>query len=186
MTKKTTKRKKINKVRKLTPKQAMFVKEYLIDLNATQAAIRAGYSKKTANRIASNLLSNIVIQNAIAEALAKRAEKTEITAEYILEGFKEVFERCVQRVPVMTFDYKTKELVQVTETVERNGKIVEEGVWQFDSRGANTALTKLGEHLGLFKKVFAGDPDNPLFPPVEIIRAKPRKKSPKKDDKSNN
>ncbi len=70
---------------KLTPKQALFVKEYLIDLNATQAAIRAGYSNKTARQIGEQNLSKLVIQNAIQEALAKRSERTEITADMVLQ-----------------------------------------------------------------------------------------------------
>lgn len=51
----------------MTPKREKFCTEYLVDLNGTQAAIRAGYSEKTANRIASNLLSNVDIQNRIRE-----------------------------------------------------------------------------------------------------------------------
>lgn len=58
----------------LTGKQEMFCREYLIDLNATQAAIRSGYSVKTANRIAAKLLSKVDIQNRIAELKAKRNE----------------------------------------------------------------------------------------------------------------
>lgn len=55
---------------KLTPKQAMFVKEYLIDLNATQAAIRAGYSARTADRIGPELLGKTSIAEAIQKATA--------------------------------------------------------------------------------------------------------------------
>ena len=58
----------------LTDKQEMFCREYLIDLNATQAAIRAGYSAKTANRIAAQNLSKLDIQNRIAELKTKRNE----------------------------------------------------------------------------------------------------------------
>jgi len=69
----------------LTPKQAMFVKEYLIDLNNTQAAIRAGYSAKTADVAGSRLLANVKVAAAIQEAMDKRSEKTGITAERVLE-----------------------------------------------------------------------------------------------------
>ncbi|WP_093231797.1 terminase small subunit [Thermoflavimicrobium dichotomicum] len=61
---------------KLTPKQQRFVEEYLIDLNATQAAIRAGYSKKTAEAIASRLLRNVKVQTAIQQAKKERSERT--------------------------------------------------------------------------------------------------------------
>ncbi len=70
--------------KKMTPKQEAFVREYLIDLNATQAAIRAGYSKKTAKEQASRLLTNVHIQKAIQKAMQERAEKVEVDAEYVL------------------------------------------------------------------------------------------------------
>ena len=62
-----------------TPKQARFVEEYLVDLNATQAAIRAGYSKKTARQVASENLTKPDIQEAIAAAQDDRSERTGIT-----------------------------------------------------------------------------------------------------------
>lgn len=70
----------------LTPKQERFVAEYLIDLNATQAAIRAGYSAKTAQEQGSRLLSNAMVGAAIAEGAGKRLHKAEITAQDVLEG----------------------------------------------------------------------------------------------------
>jgi phage terminase small subunit len=75
---------------KLTPKQEMFVKEYLVDLNATQAALRAGYSEKTANRIGAENLSKPVIQSRIQELMNKRAEKTEITADAVLQRWWDI------------------------------------------------------------------------------------------------
>lgn len=68
----------------LTPKQKLFVQEYLVDLNATAAAIRAGYSKKTANRIASENLSKPDIQAAIQEAMQDREKRTEITQDMVI------------------------------------------------------------------------------------------------------
>lgn len=65
---------------KLTPRQERFVQEYLIDLNATQAAIRAGYSAKTANRAGPRLLSNVVVSELVRKTMGERAEKLEITA----------------------------------------------------------------------------------------------------------
>ncbi len=67
-------------------KQKRFIKEYLIDLNATQAAIRAGYSKKTAQEQSSRLLSNVMIQAAIQVAKKARAKKTGCTAEFVIKG----------------------------------------------------------------------------------------------------
>lgn len=73
--------------KKLTPKQEQFVREYLIDLNATQAAIRAGYSKRTANEQGARLLVNASVAEAIREAMSKRAKRTEITADRVLREY---------------------------------------------------------------------------------------------------
>src|SRR5437879_2160483 len=69
---------------KLTAKQQLFVKEYLVDLIATHAAIRAGYSQRNAKQIGYNLLAKPQVARAVAEAQAKRAEKLDITAERVL------------------------------------------------------------------------------------------------------
>jgi len=79
-------------VAKLTPKQDAFCQEYLIDLNATQAAIRAGYSVKTAGRTASENLSKPDIQGRIIELKNKRSERTEINADYVLQRHREIDE----------------------------------------------------------------------------------------------
>lgn len=71
---------------KLTDRQQAFIAEYLIDLNATQAAIRAGYSEKTARQAGAENLSKPVIADAIAEGAKKRIVKAEITAQDVLEG----------------------------------------------------------------------------------------------------
>lgn len=70
--------------KKLTPKQERFCREYVIDLNGTQAAIRAGYSAKTANRIASELLTKLDIQARIGELAKTVQDKAEVSAERIL------------------------------------------------------------------------------------------------------
>lgn len=69
----------------MTAKQKAFVEEYLVDLNATQAAIRAGYSPATANVIGPENLSKPCIQAAVAEAKRKRSERTEISADFVLK-----------------------------------------------------------------------------------------------------
>ncbi|CAB4131924.1 XtmA Phage terminase, small subunit [uncultured Caudovirales phage] len=74
--------------RPLTPKQDMFVREYLIDLNATQAAIRAGYSAKTAYSIGEENLKKPEIAKAIQLGMDKRAEKAIITADEVLANIK--------------------------------------------------------------------------------------------------
>lgn len=79
----------------LTPKQARFVEEYLLDLNAAAAARRAGYSEKNADSIAAQLLRKTKVSEAVQSAVAARSAKTEITAEYVLENLKRLSERCM-------------------------------------------------------------------------------------------
>lgn len=120
---------------KLTEKQKLFVNEYLIDLNATQAAIRAGYSKKNADKIGSELLGKTRVAEAIHTAQEERAKRTLITADYVLTSLKNVAERCMEAEPVM---------------VKEGNEWVESGVYKFDSSGANKSLELLGKHLKLF------------------------------------
>lgn len=79
-----------NEMRPLTPKQKIFVAEYLVDLNATQAAIRAGYIERTANKVGPRLLVNVGVQSAIQAAMAERTTRTEITADYVLTRLVEI------------------------------------------------------------------------------------------------
>ncbi|EOT1891487.1 terminase small subunit [Citrobacter freundii] len=75
---------------KLTDKQELFAREYLKDLNATQAAIRAGYSEKTARSQANRLLTNVDIENRIAELKSVRNEEVGIDAAYVLKRLVEI------------------------------------------------------------------------------------------------
>lgn len=74
----------------LTAKQRRFVDEYLIDLNATQAAVRAGYSKKTAQEQGSRLLSNVMVAAEVEAAQARRSERTEITQDMVLRELAKI------------------------------------------------------------------------------------------------
>lgn len=74
----------------LTPKQAIFVDEYLKDLNATQACIRAGYSEKTAEQQGPRLLGNVGVAEAIAVGMEKRAKRTQIGADYVLNRLAQI------------------------------------------------------------------------------------------------
>lgn len=74
----------MNVAAKLNAKQAMFVKEYLVDLNATQAAIRAGYSPKTAASQASDLLRNPKVSAAVQQGVAERQQRVEVKADTVL------------------------------------------------------------------------------------------------------
>jgi phage terminase small subunit len=121
---------------KLTPKQTLFVAEYLIDLNATQAAIRAGYSKKTAYSIGNENLSKPVIAAAIQLAFTNRVERTEIDQDWVLNRAVEINDRCMQKVPVMEWDPDEK-------------KMIETGEWKFEPAGANKSLELVGKHVNI-------------------------------------
>ena len=77
---------KPERTRKLTPRQQRFIAEYLCSLNATQAAVRAGYSPKNSNVVGPRLLVSVGVQQAIEKALEARAERTEITADLVVQG----------------------------------------------------------------------------------------------------
>lgn len=122
----------------LTPKQERFIEEYPVDLNATQAAIRAGYSKKTAAQAGERLLRNVDISMAIEKAMEDRSRRTNVTVDYVITNLVEVVERCMQRAPVV--DRKGEQIK------DENGN----NLWAFNDKGANKALELLGKHLGAF------------------------------------
>jgi phage terminase small subunit len=117
---------------KITPKQAKFVQEYLLDLNGTQAAIRAGYSPPTAQEQSARLLSNVIVKDVVAQAQAIRAEKVELDQDWVLRRLKLISDRCIQATPVLN----------------ANGD--ETGEWKFEPAGANKATELIGKHLGMF------------------------------------
>ena len=127
----------------LTAKQQRFVEEYLIDLNATQSAIRAGYSKKTAAVIGAENLIKPNIQKAIQEAKIKRSERTEITQEYVLDNIKKVIDRCMQQEAIFARDGSPL----IIENAD--GDLVP--AFMFKESGALKGLELLGKHLGMFK-----------------------------------
>ena len=122
----------------LTPKQQRFVEEYLVDLNATRAAVRAGYSERNAGKIGHELLEKTRISKAIQDAQKKRSERVEITQDYVLKGLKEITERCMQRAPVCT--------MKGEQVVDEEGN----NLWAFDGKTACRAFELLGKHLGMF------------------------------------
>lgn len=117
--------------KKLTAKQQRFVEEYLIDLNATQAAIRAGYSKKTSYAIGIENLKKPEIMQAVMEAKIKRSERTEIDADWVLTSAVRVFEKCMQDVAV----------------TDNEG--CPTGEYKFEPAGANKALETIGRHVSV-------------------------------------
>ena len=121
----------------MTDKQALFVQEYITSLNATQSAIRAGYSQKTAYSIGQKLLKNVEVKQALDMAMNERKERTELSADYVLKNLRESVERCMQRQPVMS---------KGEQVTDEQGNTV----WTFDAKGATRALELIGKHLGMF------------------------------------
>lgn len=122
----------------LTMKQRMFCDEYLIDMNGTQAAIRAGYSVGCATSQASRMLSMPKIHQYLETKRRKLEIKTEMSAQYVLQNLKDVAERCMSAQPVVNMAGKP--------VLDDNGN----PVYRFDSAGANKALELIGKHLGVF------------------------------------
>ena len=122
---------------KLTAKQQIFIMEYLTDMNATQAAIRAGYSAKTAYSIGQENLKKPEIKEAISAAVSEREKRTEITADFVIMKLIEIVDRCMQRAPVFR---------QGEQLVDEQGR----NVWTFDAKNALKALELLGRNLGMF------------------------------------
>lgn len=139
---------------KLTAKQKRFCDEYLIDLNATQAAIRAGYSPKTACEQASRLLANVKIQNEIAIEMAERSKRTGINQDRVLmEIAKMAFVNIDDVIDLDTAKVKqtaTKEDLACIQSVKiKPTEFGTEREIKLCDKKSNLEL--LGKHLGMFK-----------------------------------
>lgn len=141
----------------LTKKQKLFVEEYLIDLNATQAAIRAGYSPDSAQQMGSENLSKPVIKNAIDRAIAERSRRTGINQDRVLLELAKV--AFLNPIDVINMDGATIRgeanrddtaciaSVKVKTIPTDDGAITEREVKTYDKL---KALELLGKHLGMF------------------------------------
>lgn len=141
----------------MTQKQKKFIEEYLIDLNATQAAIRAGYSPNTARQIGSENLSKPVIQNAIDKAMAERSRRTGINQDRVIHEIAKL--AFLNPVDVIDMDEATIKgeanrddtaciaSVKVKVVPTDEGSITEREVKTYDKL---KALELLGKHLGMF------------------------------------
>ncbi|MFE4201110.1 terminase small subunit [Aneurinibacillus aneurinilyticus] len=138
----------------LTPKQHIFVQEYLIDLNATQAAIRAGYSPDTAHVQGPRLLGNVRVQQAIESAMQAREKRTGITADKVLEQIAKI--AFVDLRDIVTWDegkivIRPSEeidgtvLAEISETVSESGTVRK----RVKVNDRMRALDMLAKHTGL-------------------------------------
>ena len=120
---------------RLTAKQSKFVAEYLIDLNQKGAAIRAGYSAKSAEQQAVALMKQPEVRARINAAIEARGKRTQVTQDYVITGIREVIERCLQKVPVLDDDGEPT------------------GEWRFEPNPSLKGYELLGKHLKLFTEV---------------------------------
>ena len=143
------------KDRGLNDRQRSFVNEYLRDLNATQAAIRAGYSARSADKIGHQLLGNTRISEAIHAAMQQREKRTQITADRVLQEIAAVafahmgqFAKWGGQTVTLTdsSEVDPRAVAEVKQTVNQFGSNV--GIKLHDKLAA---LEKLGKHLGMWK-----------------------------------
>lgn len=148
----------------MTKKQKRFVEEYLIDLNATQAAIRAGYSPDTAGSIGSENLKKPEIKSRIDKAMAERSRRTGINQDRVLQelariGFAKITDVVDPETGEIRADASDDDLACIQSIkIKPNEFGIEREVKLYDKKAA---LVDLGKHLGLFKdKVeLSGDMD---------------------------
>lgn len=110
-------------------KQELFAEEYIVDLNGTQAAIRAGYSQKTASVQSARLLGKANVQAKIAELKAIRSQETGINARWVLEQAVKLHKRCMQEEKV----------------TDKDGEAT--GEYRFEHAGAAKSLELIGRHV---------------------------------------
>lgn len=138
---------------RLTEKQKRFVEEYLVDLNATQSAIRAGYSEKTAEQMGYQLLQKTSVQEAIQHSMASRSARTEITQDAVLRELAAIgFAKATDFVQIRDSRVRLSETDSLTDEQKRAIAGIKEGKFGIELKLHDKikALELLGQHLGLF------------------------------------
>lgn len=172
----------------LTPKQQRFVEEYLVDLNGTQAAIRAGYSEKTAGQQAWDHLKKPEIQRAVQAALNERAKATEITVERVLHELAAM--AFSNMANYMTVNPNGDAVLDLSELTPDQAAAIQEITTEvyMEGRGEDAepvkktklklhprqaALDSLGKYLALFvnRHQHEGVDGAPLSIPIEFVKA---------------
>lgn len=123
--------------RELNAKQELFCLEYLKDLNATQAAIRSGYSENTAQQTGSENLSKPLISNRVAELMKDRTERVLVDADWVLKRSVELHDRCTQASAVIDCDGEP--------VLDKEGR----PIYRFEHTGVSKALELIGKHVNV-------------------------------------
>lgn len=153
----------------LTPKQKRFVAEYLVDLNATAAARRAGYSAKTADRIGPELLGKTCVSEAIQQAIREREKRTEITQDMVLRetaklaffDIRKMFDKDGKPLDIPKLDADTAAALvglDVQDVADNDGDYVG-FVKKYKMADKLKALELLGKHLGTWEPKDDGPKD---------------------------
>lgn len=158
---------------RLTEKQARFVEEYLVDLNATQAAIRAGYSEKTARSVGCENLTKPDIQEAIKSAMSLRSERTEITQDMVLRELAAIgFSRITDYVNIKNGVVELNDTSSLTDSQNASIASIKEGKFGIELKNYDKlrALELLGQHLGMFHGKSDSDENVPDDGFVDALR----------------
>ena len=144
----------------LTVKQRLFVKEYLIDKNATQAAKRAGYSRQTARAIGAENLTKPAVRSAINSELSKQAVRAELTADRVLAEYIRIAFADIRDAICWTVDEidvkPTAELNERVSVAISEVNVTPSGVIKFKMHDKLKALDALSRHLKLFSEQSEG------------------------------
>lgn len=172
----------------INKKQAQFVKEYLIDLNATQAAIRAGYSAKTADRIGPELLGKTCVAEAIRLEMEARSKRTEISQDRVLQEYaklafldpRKFYDEQGNLIPVHQLPEDVAAALAgmdvATERVGRDedGKPELATVRKIKLADKKGALDSVARHLGMFTDKVRNEVSGPDGSPLQILLSDPR------------
>jgi len=148
---------------RLTPKQELFAREYLIDLNATQAAVRVGYSPKTAHAQGARLLTNVKVAAAVATQTRRRLDRLELTADGVLRellriaraDIRQLFDAAGSLRSINDLPDDVAAAISSIEVVRRNltsGDGVSDTIHKIRTWDKNRALETLAKHLGLLEE----------------------------------
>ena len=174
----------------LNARQQRFVEEYLVDLNGSQAAIRAGYSSSSAKEIASQNLTKPEIQEAITEARAKMAERTQITQDMVLKefarlGFHDIRTLFDEQERLKPISQLTRDQAAAVSSIKVVTKVLPskdgqpadvEYIHEIKVWDKTASLTQIGRHLGMFTDKIETKDTTEIAARLEKARARQGKK----------